>query len=146
MTNEEYKQELDRLSALYDSYIENGKSQIEQFREMGIIKSIAKEEEEALEEVEEAARGYLDSVRSSFQQLIDDTSIDIDKWSKDMRNTILRNLMESKLLDEAFDETHFYITSNGITVYFNEYDIAPSAEGVPTFDLSYADLAQLMAY
>lgn len=104
MTNEEYKQELDRLSALYDSYIENGRSQIEQFREMGIIKSIAKEEEEALEEVEEEVRGYLDSVRSSFQQLIGDTSIDIDKWSKDMRNTILRNLMESKLLDEAFDE------------------------------------------
>ncbi|MBQ7160662.1 MAG: DUF3298 domain-containing protein [Clostridia bacterium] len=53
---------------------------------------------------------------------------------------------DDKALDEAFDETHFYITSNGITVYFNEYDIAPSAEGVPTFDLSYADLAQLMAY
>lgn len=100
LTDQEYKAELDRLSALYDSYIEDGRSQIEQFREMGIIKSIAKEEEEAAEEV----RGYLDSVRSSFQQLIGDTSIDIDKWSKDMRNTILRNLMESKLLDEEFDK------------------------------------------
>ena len=100
MTNEEYKAELDRLSALYDSYIQNGKEQIEQFRDMGIIKSIAEEEEEATEEV----KGYLDSVRTSFQQLIGDTEIDIDRWSKDMRNTILRNLMESKLLDEAFDK------------------------------------------
>ena len=100
MTNEEYKAELDRLSALYDSYVQNGKEQIEQFRDMGIIKSIVKEEEEAAEEV----RGYLDSVRSSFLQLVSDSEIDIDKWTKDLRNTILRNLMESKLLDEAFDE------------------------------------------
>lgn len=100
LTDQEYKAELDRLSALYDSYIENGRSQIEQFREMGIIKSIAKEEEEAAEEV----RGYLDTVRSSFQQLVSDSEIDIDKWTKDLRNTILRNLMESKLLDEEFDK------------------------------------------
>ena len=100
MTNEEYKAELDRLSALYDSYVQNGKEQIEQFRDMGIIKSIVKEEEEAAEEV----KGYLDSVRSSFQQLVSDSEIDIDKWTKDLRNTILRNLMESKLLDEAFDK------------------------------------------
>jgi len=100
MTNEEYKAELDRLSALYDSYVQNGKEQIEQFRDMGIIKSIVKEEEEAAEEV----KGYLDSVRSSFQQLVSDSEIDIDKWTKDLRNTILRNLMESKLLDEEFDK------------------------------------------
>lgn len=100
LSDEQYKEELDRLSALYNSYVENGKQQIEQLSDMGIIKSIAETEEE----VEEETRGYLDSIRNAYQQLISDSEIDVEKWSKDMRNTILRNLMESKLLDEAFDK------------------------------------------
>lgn len=100
LSDEQYKEELDRLSALYNSYVESGKQQIEQLSDMGIIKSIAKVEEE----VEEETKGYLDSVRSAYMQLISDSEIDIDKWTKDLRNTILRNLMESKLLDEEFDK------------------------------------------
>ena len=104
ISDEAYKQELERLSSLYDTYIENGRQQIQQFSDMGIIKSIAKSEEEAIEELEEKTNGYIDSIRSAYQSLIHDSSIDIDQWSKDMRNTILMNLMDSKLLDEAFNE------------------------------------------
>ena len=49
-------------------------------------------------------------------------------------------------LDEAFDETQFYITNKGIVVFFQAYDIAPYTEGMPAFELTYADLAELMAY
>ena len=104
MSEEWYRDQMANMKNLYDGYVESAQQEINRLRDAGIIQSIAKEEEEALEDVEEEVNKHLDTIRSSFQRLISDTTIDIDKWSKDMRNSILQNLMESKLLDEAFDQ------------------------------------------
>ena len=53
---------------------------------------------------------------------------------------------DDNALDDAFDESQFYITNKGIVVYFQVYDIAPYSEGLPTFEMTYTDLAELMAY
>ncbi len=100
LSDEQYKEELDRLSALYNSYVENGKQQIEQLSDMGIIKSVAKVEEE----VEEETRGYLDNMRSAFENLVSDSETDMEEWSINLRNSILRNLIQSKLLNDEFDK------------------------------------------
>ena len=91
-----YKQQLERLQNLYNSYVQQGQSQIEQFREMGIIKSIEETTEEALD--------YLDTIRSAFEQLVSDSETDIEAWGNNLRNSILQNLIQSKLLDEEFDK------------------------------------------
>lgn len=91
-----YKQQLERLQNLYNSYVQQGQSQIEQFRQMGIIKSIEETTEEALD--------YLDTIRSAFEQLVSDSETDIEAWGNNLRNSILQNLIQSKLLDEEFDK------------------------------------------
>ena len=48
--------------------------------------------------------------------------------------------------DENFVESQFYITSNGITVFFEQYTISPGSEYPPTFEITYADMSSLLAY
>lgn len=96
MSDSYYKSELERLQNLYNSYVQQGQSQIEQFRAMGIIKSIEETTEEALD--------YLDTIRSAFEQLVSDSETDIEAWGNNLRNSILQNLIQSKLLDEEFDK------------------------------------------
>jgi len=91
-----YKQRLEQLQQQYNSYVQQGQSQIEQFRQMGIIKSIEETTEEALD--------YLDTIRSAFEQLVSDSETDMEAWGNNLRNSILQNLIQSKLLDEEFDK------------------------------------------
>ena len=49
-------------------------------------------------------------------------------------------------IDDTFDVNNFVITDSGLRFFFQPYDIAPFAEGQPTFDISYTDLAPFMAY
>ena len=98
---------LEEQEMLRDSYNEIFKEysdRVEQLRDMGIIKSIAKSEEEALEELEEATMDYLDTIRSAFEDLVSDSGTDMEEWSINLRNSILRNLIQSKLLNDEFDQ------------------------------------------
>lgn len=95
-----YKQQLERLQNLYNSYVQQGQSQIEQFREMGIIKAI----DDAADKTTEDTLEYLDTIRSAFEQLVSDSETDMEAWGNNLRNAILQNLIQSKLLDEEFDK------------------------------------------
>lgn len=100
MSDSEYKSELERLQNLYNSYVQQGKSQIEQFREMGIIKTI----DDAANKTTEDTLEYLDTIRSAFEQRVSDSEADMEAWGNNLRNAILQNLIQSKLLDEEFDK------------------------------------------
>ena len=95
-----YKQRLEQLQQQYNSYVQQGQSQIEQFREMGIIKTI----DDAADKTTEDTLEYLDTIRSAFEQLVSDSETDIEAWGNNLRNAILQNLIQSKLLDEEFDK------------------------------------------
>ena len=100
MTDAEYKRRLGELQSLYQSYVQEGADQIEQFRDMGIIKSVKDTAEEATDET----KGYLDTIKSAFEELVSDSETDIEEWGKNLRNAILQNLIQSKLLDDAFEK------------------------------------------
>jgi len=53
---------------------------------------------------------------------------------------------EDGVLDDTFDDTQFVITETGITVFFQEYDIAPYAAGYQTFEIPYNELIELSSY
>lgn len=95
-----YKQQLERLQNLYNSYVQQGADQIEQFRELGIIKSV----QETAEETAEETKDYLDTIRSAFESLVSDSETDTKEWARNLRNAILQNLIQSRLIDDAFNE------------------------------------------
>lgn len=45
-------------------------------------------------------------------------------------------------IKENFDDTNFYITEKGITLYYQVYVLAPYAAGYPTFELSKEELGE----
>jgi hypothetical protein len=45
--------------------------------------------------------------------------------------------MES--LEKVFDEKYFYVTNEGLIIYFQQYEIGPYALGIPTFLIPYAE-------
>ena len=94
-----YKSELERLQNLYNSYVQQGSEQIEQFRDMGIIKSV----QDAAEEATDETKGYLDSIRSAFEELISGTETDLNKWAANIRNIIISNLVQSTLMGDEFE-------------------------------------------
>lgn len=96
--------ELESLREGYNSIFSEYSDKVEQLRNMGIIKSIAKSEEEAMDELEEATMDYLDNMRSAFEDLVSDSETNMEEWSINLRNSILRNLIQSKLLDDEFDK------------------------------------------
>lgn len=96
--------ELESLREGYNNIFSEYSDKVEQLRNMGIIKSIAKSEEEAMDELEEATMDYLDNMRSAFEELVSDSETNMEEWSINLRNSILRNLIQSKLLDEEFDK------------------------------------------
>lgn len=42
-----------------------------------------------------------------------------------------------KLVRESFKTNNFYLTEDGIVIYFQQYDIAPYVYGLPTFTIPY---------
>lgn len=99
MTDAEYKRRLGELQSLYQSYVQEGADQIEQFRDMGIIKSV----QDAAEDAAEETKGYLDSIRSAFEELISGTETDLNKWAANIRNIIISNLVQSTLMGDEFE-------------------------------------------
>ncbi|MGN0299154.1 MAG: DUF3298 and DUF4163 domain-containing protein [Lachnospiraceae bacterium] len=49
----------------------------------------------------------------------------------------------ASLLRSAFRPDHFYLTQDGIVIYFQQYDIAPYASGIPEFLLPNAQIKEL---
>ncbi len=41
-----------------------------------------------------------------------------------------------ELVIETFNPKNYYLNENGITVFFNQYDIAPYSSGIPEFNIS----------
>jgi len=41
------------------------------------------------------------------------------------------------LVNESFRMNNFYLTKEGVMIYFQQYDIAPYASGIPTFLIAY---------
>jgi hypothetical protein len=44
-----------------------------------------------------------------------------------------------QLVRESFDSNHFYLAEEGVVLYFDLYDIAPYAAGMPTFIIPYGE-------
>ena len=44
------------------------------------------------------------------------------------------------LLTQYFDPNSFYLTPTGVSVYYQQYEIAPYASGIPVFEIPYAAL------
>ncbi|MDF2513278.1 MAG: hypothetical protein K0S04_3144 [Herbinix sp.] len=42
-----------------------------------------------------------------------------------------------QLVNENFKANNFYLTEEGLVIYFQQYDIAPYASGIPTFVIPY---------
>jgi hypothetical protein len=42
-----------------------------------------------------------------------------------------------QLVNENFKANNFYLTKEGLVIYFQQYDIAPYASGIPTFVIPY---------
>ncbi|MGF7141847.1 hypothetical protein HNQ56_000257 [Anaerotaenia torta] len=42
-----------------------------------------------------------------------------------------------KLVRENFKVNHFYLTEEGVAIYFQQYEIAPYSSGMPTFVIPY---------
>jgi hypothetical protein len=42
-----------------------------------------------------------------------------------------------KLVKENFKTNNFYLSKEGLVIYFQQYDIAPYAAGIPTFVIPY---------
>lgn len=43
-----------------------------------------------------------------------------------------------QLVNNNFKQNNFYLTKEGLVIYFQQYDIAPYAAGIPTFTIPYA--------
>lgn len=43
-----------------------------------------------------------------------------------------------QLVLESFEEDNFYLTQEGVVIYFQHYDIAPYSSGIPTFTIPYS--------
>jgi hypothetical protein len=43
----------------------------------------------------------------------------------------------AQLVNENFKVNNFYLTKDGVVIYFQQYDIAPYATGLPTFVIPY---------
>lgn len=49
-----------------------------------------------------------------------------------------------KLIKENFKANNFYLTEEGVVIYYQQYDIAPYAYGLPTFTIPYCQGGAVM--
>jgi hypothetical protein len=95
-----YMIDLEDLKNRYQSIVDTSKQQIEYFTEMGIIQPI----EEAGDEVEEVASKFGDSVKDAFSELLEDPTQDIETWGRNLRNSLIREFIQSRLMGEEFEK------------------------------------------
>ena len=100
ITENSYMIDLEDLKNRYQSIVDTSKQQIEYFTEMGIIQPI----EEAGDEVEEVASKFGDSVKDAFSELLEDPTQDIETWGRNLRNSLIREFIQSRLMGEEFEK------------------------------------------
>jgi hypothetical protein len=49
----------------------------------------------------------------------------------------------SQLVSENFKVNSFYLTPEGVVIYFQQYDIAPYSSGLPTFLIPYSQMGPI---
>ena len=109
MSDAEYKAELERLQELYQSYVKEGTEEIEQFRDMGIIKPI--------EEAAEEAKKYFEDLRNSWASTLTDMTATAEDWKQQLLSTVFSDLVESTILSAPFDTM-----INGAMMHFESFD------------------------
>lgn len=73
--------------------------------------------------------------------LVQKISEKIEAMQKNPDNNIFFYENWSSTLESTFDETHFSIGGEALTIVYQEYDIAPYAAGVQMFPIAYADIS-----
>ena len=95
-----YRSRLDALKNRYNDYLSEAKGKVNQFTQWGIIKPI----EEAAEEVTEEVGDMSDSIKAAFSDLLNDPTQDVEEWGKNLRNSLIRQMIETRLLGDDFQE------------------------------------------
>ncbi len=71
---------------------------------------------------------YGQCIKNNIKEQIEEIRKDESYWFFD-------NYQE--LVDKNFKEKSFYLSPEGLIIFFQQYDIAPYASGIPTFLISY---------
>jgi hypothetical protein len=50
----------------------------------------------------------------------------------------------AKRRDWSGSDQHFYMTDDALVIFFDLYEIAPYASGIPTFEIPYDDLTDFL--
>ena len=83
------------------------------------------------------------------------TGVPSDEYAPFIKENILNKMkqnpdnyysVDDDVLDDCFDDSQFLVTESGIIVFFQEYDIAPYAAGLQTFEIPYNELIELSSY
>ena len=86
-------------------------------------------------------RGYRTALSQYFvgpnykAYIIQSVISQIEEQIKTGENQYFENYRE--LVVKTFDPNSFYLTEEGISVYFQQYDIAPYSSGIPVFPIPY---------
>lgn len=91
MTDSAYQQELERLRNSYNSIVTSSQQEIENFRQMGIIKT--------LEETAEEAKKYFEDILESWKDTLTDLESTTDDWKNTLIDQIFSDLVESAILN-----------------------------------------------
>lgn len=94
--SDDYKQKLDALYSAYEEEMKRRQGQVETLTKAGIIKPI--------EEASNKLSDIFDNIESSFKSLISETEPDMEEWGKNVKNSIIENLIEVMVFGEEFKE------------------------------------------
>lgn len=77
--------------------------------------------------------------RRNYKDFIIDEIIYIIEESKETGEYMYFDDYE-QLVKETFQKDSFYLTNEGIIIYFQQYDIAPYSSGIPDFLISFSNM------
>lgn len=106
--DKEYQQSLADMQQRYNNLVAEGRSQMEQFTEMGIIKPLSEASEEAKE--------YFTNLRDSWLSTLTDMTADGKEWKQNILRTMFEDLVDATVLDvpvtvngQTFDDFGKYL-------------------------------------
>lgn len=109
MGDEEYKKGLEALKNSYEALVGNAQKSIDDFREMGIIKSI--------QEVEEEAKTYFDDLASSWASMLTDMTSSAEDWKQQLLSQVFSDLVESTIFEAPLD-----VMIGGMQKHFDDFN------------------------
>ena len=103
-----YEQELERLKNSYNDIVTSSQQEIENFRQMGIIKT--------LEETAQEAKKYFEDILDSWKDTLTDLESTTEDWKNTLIDQIFSDLVESAILnapvtmgEKTFDNFEKYL-------------------------------------